>query len=454
MAGNFKPYRRTAIAASAVGLAVAISALTGPLGAASAGTPATPTTAGTASATATSYKVNPTTASLSIGISFGISLAGYTNNVSQAESRAIDLGIIGSTLAGKGCDGGDPTLPAEDQPQALRADSRDANASQEKSEAEKYLPAITKSVRADATPYSEANTVAGGLTPSDAFVSIAGSHSKAVTRLAGGNRDAVASVDIGSIKIAGVLELAGLKWTAHSSTGKDDLNDGTFSIGALKVLGQSLPVGDALSALENANVLLGQLGMQINYPKPHVSAGILFVDPLVIKVVPNAQRDAISQLVLGSIQPVRQNLYDALLAQDCGNATYITVSDIALGSVTGAGSFSLELGGVATKSEALKTSSFLGIDPTGSLVNDAFDGLSDLVDTPVLSDLTPLPPTGSTKPAISNKPRKGTLAATEKGSRGGRMAVIGLVGLLALLLVAERDRHLMRRAQRSTQTEA
>ena len=121
MAGSFRPYRRTAITASAVGMLVLGAALSAP---AEAGTPATVKDAGTASAIATSYKVNPTTASLSIGITFGTALAGYTNNVSQAEARAIDLGIIGSTLAGEGCDGGAPTLPADQQPQSLRADSR------------------------------------------------------------------------------------------------------------------------------------------------------------------------------------------------------------------------------------------------------------------------------------------------------------------------------------------
>lgn len=454
MAGSYKPFRRTAITASAVGIAVAVTALTGPgLGAADAGTAATSATAGSASANATSFKVNPTTASLSIGITFGIALAAYTNNVSQSESRAIDLGIIGSTLAGEGCDGGAPTLPAESQPQALRADSRDPASAQGKTENEKFLPAITKSVLANSSPLSEANTVTAGLNASQAFLNLGAAHARTLTRLSGGNREAIATVDIGGIGIAGVLELTGLKWSARSSTGKEDVNTGTFTIGGLKVLGQTLPVGDALAALENANLLLGTLGIQIGYPKAHVSAGILFVDPLVIRVVPNKARDSISQLVLGTIQPVRENLYDALLEMDCGNATYITVSDIAVGSLTGAGSFALELGGVQTKSEELKTSSFLGIDPTGTLGgNEGFDGLSDLIDTPVLGDIAPLP-TGDA-PTISKKPQRGKLVATEKGSRGGRMALVGLGGLLALLLVADRDRRLMRRAQRTSSTEA
>ncbi len=158
---------------------------------------------------------------------------------------------------------------------------------------------------------------------------------------------------------------------------------------------------------------------------------------------------------------MREQLFTALLEQDCSNAALITIGDIVVGSLTGAGSFSIELGGVQTKSEALKTSSFLGLDPTGSLSggNDSFGGLNDLVDTPVLSDIAPLPDstgtgTGTTKSPTITKKRPSTLAANVKGSRGGRLAAVGLAGLLALLLVADRDRRLMRRAQRTIPMEA
>jgi hypothetical protein len=453
MAGSFKPYRRTALAASAVGIAVAITALTGPIGAATAGTPATATTAGQSNATANSYRVNPTTAALSLGISFGVSLTGYTNNVAQAEARGIDLGIIGSTLAGSGCDGGDPTLPRDQQPQPLRADSRDKDAGTEKTEAEKYVGGvITKTVRADSSPNATASTT--NADASGAVVTLNGAHSNTLSRLTDGTRESVATVDVGKFGIKGVLELAGLHWNATSRTGKVESNTGEFTIGSLKVMGQSLPVNDARAAFDAANTVLSTVGLQLSYPTSHVSAGIQFVDPLKISVVPSKNRDAVLQSVLGLLQPVREGLYDALLKQDCGNATYILVSDIVIGSVSGAGSLSLELGGVQTKSEELRTSSFLGIDPTGSLSgNDSFggfnDGIGGLVDTPVLTDLAPLPTAGGgTRPAISNKPRKGTLAATAKGSRGGRLALVGLGGLLALLLVADRDRRLMRRAPR------
>ncbi len=456
-----KPFRRTTIAAGVAAGALLLAGLVGPgTSSAVAGAPATTATAGTASATAQSIKVNPTTASLSIGITFGTSLAGFTNQVAQAESRGIDLGIIGSTLAGAACDGGDPSLAAEDQPQPLRADSRDPNASTQKSEPEKYFPLITKAVRADSTPFGQADTTTAGLTANGSFLDVGSAKSTAVTRLVAGTREAVATVDISGIKIAGVIELAGLHWESASRSGTIDESTGTFAIGSLKVLGQQLPTNDAFAAVETANTLLAPLGIVLTYPKTRTAAGIRFIEPLKISVVPSQTRDSISGRVLHEVQPTRKDIYTALLEQDCSNATYITVSDIVIGSLTGAGSFSLELGGAQSKSEALKTSSFLGGKPTPSLggSTSSFGGsLNDtpnnnfLVDTPSLSDV---PSNTATPTNIGPKGRQAKPIAVVKGSRGGRMALVGLLGLIALALVADRDRRLMRRAQRLTATEA
>lgn len=459
MAGSLKSFRRTAIAAGVVGLAVIATAVTGPIESAGAGTPATTATAGQASAIAQSYKVDPRTAALSLGISFGVSLAGYTNNVAQAESRGIDLGIIGSTLAAEGCDGGDPTLPAENQPIPLHADSRDKDASQTKTDQEKYVPLISKTARADSTPFAEATTTTGSLTGSG-LVNIDGVLSRATTRLNDGNREAVAYSEVGSFGIGGIIELAGLKWNARSTTGKDDKNDGSFEVGALKVLGQTLPLGatgGVKGAIDTANTLLKPLGIVVSWPQVHIEAGILFVDPLRISIVPSAQRDLLLNTVLSAIP--RKDLYDFLLEQDCGNKTYILVSDIAIGSVTGAGSLSLELGGVQTKSEVLKTSNFLGGNLSGaaSSIDNSFDAgsLGSINDLPAFEDVPATSgSTGTGSKGNTNGTRRTALAASTKGSRGGKMAMVGGLGLLALLIVADRDRRLMRRAQRAIPTEA
>ena len=448
------PFTRTAIAACGVGAAVLATALSGPgVSPALAGTPATDKTAGTASATATSYKVNPTEAALSIGITFGISLAGYTNHVAQAESRGIDLGIIGTTLAAQGCSGGAPTLAASKQPQPLHTDSRDGTPGVH-TEPETFdgqtVPLITKQTEANASPYAESNTTTAPVTGTGGAMTVNGAHSRAVTQITKGTRDALATVDLGSFGIAGVLELAGLHWSAESQSGAVDNNAGGFSIGGLKVLGQTLPVSDPTAALEQANTLLSPLGIQFVAPKVHVDAGILFVDPMMVKVVPSKTRDSLSGALLGGVQPVRKSLYDALLAATCSVASEITVSDIAIGSLTGAGSFSIELGGVQAKAIELKTSNFLeGLPPLASTVQGGDLGGFTAFDTN--NSVSALPTAPPAVDITSGSGHSGpTLAATEKGSRGGKMALVGLLGLVGLLLFAERDRRLMRRAQRTS----
>src|SRR6476469_2161197 len=99
-----RAYRRTFITGGTVSIVLA-ALLAG--GAGTSGADPAPMS-GTATAIATSYKLNPTAAGLSIGIGFGEPLSDYQNQVSRAESRAIDLGIIGTTLAAQGCDGSAP----------------------------------------------------------------------------------------------------------------------------------------------------------------------------------------------------------------------------------------------------------------------------------------------------------------------------------------------------------
>ena len=80
---------------------------------------------GTGSAIALVYKVNPLFGNLSFGITAGESVAGHQNTAASAQSKAINLGVIGVTLAGEGCKGAEPTLPAEDQPQPVIVGSDD-----------------------------------------------------------------------------------------------------------------------------------------------------------------------------------------------------------------------------------------------------------------------------------------------------------------------------------------
>ena len=102
-------YRRTARVAVGVAAAATLTfTLTSP-----GSTQQAPFGAGTGTAVALAYKVNPIFGNLSFGITLGESVAGHQNTGATAQSKAINLGVIGVTLAGEGCNGDDPTLPSE-----------------------------------------------------------------------------------------------------------------------------------------------------------------------------------------------------------------------------------------------------------------------------------------------------------------------------------------------------
>ncbi|MEO7430269.1 MAG: hypothetical protein ABIY48_12905, partial [Acidimicrobiales bacterium] len=336
-------YRRTKRAALAVAAtALAVTLATEPGGAASAGT--APFNNGTGSATALGYKVNPTNGNLSFGITFGEAIAGHQNTAATGQSRAINLGVIGVTLAGEACDGGPPTMAEKDQPQPVIARSGEKGAAEGMTATEKP-GGIEKYARATTAPFAEAITTIGPMgDPATLFIN--GGRTITHSGVINGNtREALARTELGTVSIGGgAVELKGLTWQAIHRSGAVNETIGTFSIGSASIGGQvqSLP-GDGFQQAAALNALLKPLGLNLTPPGVRVEQGIVFVDPLKIGVIPSPERDAVLGGVISGAQPVRDQIVDALLKQDCGNATYVTIGDIVLGSFTGAGALLLEL---------------------------------------------------------------------------------------------------------------
>jgi hypothetical protein len=423
-------------------------------------------TNGQANASSQAVKVNPTIASLSLGITLGVSLAGYQNEVAKAESRGLDLGIIGTILAGEGCQNpgetepGDPTWPAEDQPQPLAVDSREDGAAQGKSGPETAqgmeIPLFSKTVRATADPLAEASTLTAPLGQPGA-VSVAGGRSDAITRTVDKKtREAIATAEIGSLDLGGgVVRLGNLKWTATHHSGADNSKSGTFSIGSVSIAGAPLPIPtqDPAAVFAAINPVLATMGIELRPPVTHEVNGAVVVDPLTVAVVPSATRDQVAGTLFNAIQPVRQALTDAILAQDCGNDTYVTILDVAIGSFTGAGSFSLELGGAQAFTGDLVQSSLLK-NPGGPA---QIPGTADEIipGTPgSAGGLSTGTPGANVKGASASDDDElaAPIAATSDGSRGGKLAVLAAGTLLLLAAVAELDRRKMRAAMQTVPT--
>jgi hypothetical protein len=222
-----------------------------------------------------------------------------------------------------------------------------------------------------------------------------------------------------------------------------------------------IPATGPDAAFAAANTVLAAFGLQLRAPAIHTGKNAASIDPMAIAVIPNATRDALLGTVLGAVQPVRKSLTDAILEQSCKNGTYITVADIAIGSISGSGSFSLELGGVSASTGDVVTSHFLGAIPTFNPNDNSALPSTDL--SPIVSGtgFASLPPadgglapaTGATAAPTATTHGARTIAAA-KGTRGGRLAALAAGTLLLLAAVAEADRRKMRRAQRMIPAEA
>ena len=449
-------FRRTRRTAVGIGVAALLTFVFTEPGAAAPEAPARGSfNNGTGSAIALGYKANPTNGNLSFGITAGESIAGHQNTAATGQAAAIDMGVIGVTLAGEGCDGGDPTLAAEDQPQPVIARSGEKGADQGYTETEKSAP-IEKFAKATTAPYAEAHTI---IAPSgdeeSAFIS--GGRTFTSSGIVGGTtREAVARTDIDLLSLGGgAVKLRGMTWQAIHRSGGVNETLGTFTIDGIEIGGQKVPVEkDALDQLEGLNAALEPLGFRIKAPKIRVEQGIVFVDPMAVAVIPSQTRDGVTGPIIGGAQPLRDQITKALLDQDCGNASYITIADIVVGGVSGAGQIGLELGGVQATTAEINAFQFTlppVLPPIAAAPSVQTPAISS---TPAAAAAAPAASTGESAQQTSSSEVPVAPVSALSGERGGLMALIAGGGLLTLLVTAEGDRRKMRTAQRAIPLEA
>ena len=422
---------------------------------------------GLGSAYAQGVKVDPRSGRLSFGVTYGLALAGHQNKVAVAEARSVDLGVIGTTLGGEGCKGGDPTLPKEDQPQPLVARSTEEGSGTEKVETENGVE--KRAVAAgDPRARSVATTAASG---DPAVVQVGSTRSITESGVLDGARVARAITEVSGVTFAGgQVTLKGLRWEAAYQTAPTEAMSGKFTIEGITVAGQKLPIPEdnPTSQLAEANAVLEPLGFKITPPTVRNESGIQFVDPLRIGIVPSTARESVIGPVFNGVQPVRESVFDAIIEADCSSASGLTILDLVLGSVTGAGSLSLELGGVTASSNEIALTSFLGglgnapsLPPLsagggsspslGGGAGGSSSSLSGGSSAPSGAATAAPPTTVASSSGAQESGDEQAIADIEpiSGSRGGALAGVGLGGLALLAALAAADRAQMRRAQRS-----
>ncbi len=470
-------FRRTARVGVAVVAVTVLTLLATSPGGATTAQDSTPTTAagpfgaGTGNAIALVYKVNPYFGQLSFGITAGEPVAGHQNTGAQAQSKAVNLGVIGVSLAAEGCKGAAPALAASQQPQPVVVGSDDPGAEQGKSAT---LAAISMFAKASKQPFSEAITeVAPVGDPSGAMIS--GGKSTATSGVVRpGVREARAISQISKVSLfGGLVTLGGMRWEAVQQTGAVTTSTGTFSLGSVNVLGTAIPLpSDGLGQLNTLKDVLNSLGFTITPPVTRIEQGIVFVDPMKIGVVPSAARDNVIATLLGNLQSTRQTLVDTINQLGCEGSTNIlgkngktvvTLMDLGLADISGAGSLTLDLGGVQATTASIAEFAGLGVAPplpalgstsTGGGTSDPGSGTTGGYTAP--ADVAGTGTGTGTAPTVAGgtAPTKTKTIAAVHGSRGGVLAGVAGAGLLLLLATAEADRRKMRRAQREIPLEA
>jgi hypothetical protein len=444
---------------------------------------------GVGSSYAQSLQDTPKDGALSVGVVLGEAIAGHINYVARAQSQGLDETAIGTSLQGYNC--GQP--PSQQQlalvAQPLQAETGQPGADQGYSSSPgggtPNSFGSDEFAQATAAPFGLARTsYADMAVPGDVFA-VSGMVSKASSGLVDGQRVAQATEDIKSISLVnGLVQLNGLHWDATYPSGGAAAPSGHFTIGSMTIHGTAVPTQNPTAALTQANAALQPLGLQLGVPQVTTQQGILFVSPLELDVIASSVRDQILDPVVNGEQqaasPVVNGLENGFSPSEpaplvqalCQSDTPITVADIAVASIDGGGSYVTSFGGVnATSGKAPVnpfTFGFGGFTPgssrsfyipgtSGSAAVAAGSGAGSTGSPSLASASTAASPAGAAPTAgaagasgtggtTSSQPTE-NIAATGTAP-GGPLLGIGLGGLAALLLLAEGDRRLMRRAQR------
>jgi hypothetical protein len=456
-------YRRTALVG---GLTVAL--LAGAWGTASGqeSPPETPPISnGTAKATAVVARVAPGVGALQLGISGGVAVSEVKTTIAQASAKALDLGLIGSTLTQESC-GRAAVVTPNDLPQPVTVDSRGGAVSKRQDQAPllgSTLGAGWKEAKAAPSPptSSAVSTLVGSSIPG--LLTLDAGRSEATTKvLPGDGREAHARVSVG-LDLAGLVKLQGLTWDAYHRTGKSPKATASFDIGTGSLLGVPIPL-ESLAQTEKAiNSALAFTGLSITFPRVErftTPSDLIRITPLRIVLQDTPVGKAVLGPVLNLTRAQRVQLFDQLAKAACDAAAAILLGDVGLDVVSGTGFLAIEIGGAEALSGSLVLDSPFGQLPGPSQPNPVV-ALPSFPSNPTLPFLpgpsanpgAPVQRTASIGPLEDHCESEHPIEHTAC-SKGALMAV-GLVGVLATAAVAALDwRHQRRRRAKAAEAVA
>lgn len=453
MVGRRTGFRRTALAAG-----LTVLALTSVQVSSTAAGGEEAFAAGSGRAAAKLVKVGPARGALTLAPQFGLALADFLNTRGRGDARTADFAALSDSLP--------PELLA--QLPTVKVESTDEDAETGETATVGTSPEVPlklggAELHADAgpAPYGASSFTAAAI---DLGVgTMSGARAESRTGVIDGRvREAVARVVIPRLELAdGAVVLENLSWLAVQRTGGEQIEQGTFSVGAASVGGQAmaapgggdLPLADVAAAVAP---VLAPLGIELTFPVTRVDKGAVALSPLRLRVRASEAAPALVPVTEG-IQPVREPVVDAVRQASDQTDAALLLGDIGLGVVTGGSTLDIELGGVtATTAEPAAGFRFgsaggfsLGTPPgSASLGIGGPAGGAALLPVPSAGGSSGA--AGASAPAASGGDSV-ALAATPTSSsedRGGPLLAVGITGLLAAAAAAVADLRKMRAGRR------
>jgi hypothetical protein len=414
--------------------------------------------AGSGSAAASSVQIGPKAGGLALTILFGESVAGYIGTAAQATSQTIDMGLLGTLLSAKQCDGSPGPLPPDQVPKPLRADSRDQDPEKERTSSyggtqpgsPVQVTVGHEQVSASRSPSGHSrNTLALASIPG--VVEVHGGAADTETGLVkNASRTARASVDLGDLDLfGGVITLSHLRWTASQQTGKGAADSGAFTIGSATIAGRSLPTSDPSAVIDTVSKATSQIGVTLEPPKVSRANGVVQVSPLVVHLQSSPTQQQVISPLLVALQPARQAVTAAITATSCRWQTLITVADVSVGPTTGSGAFELGFGGAAATTDGTRFANPFGdagsgttsLLPAGLAPPGTASVLGDRLAARTFSEATAGTSSGGTRRTRRGAGSNGLLAGTRSlpGSTGGWAVLIGFLAVAGVVAVAGAD---------------
>lgn len=453
---------RAGLKTAAVAAAIAIAFAAGAPAALGADTSSTFRN-GTGIATAQVIRVAPGVGNLGLATTVGTSLSKVANRVAEAQAQAVDLGLVGSSLTARACDGSAGALRPDQLPQPVVADNRKGDSSVSADElpiAGSPLGGGRKEARASVAPSSEAD-VTGVVANLDPLVQVSNGKSDAITRIVDKNaREAVGTSSIDLSLGGGAVVLKNMQWRADHRTGANQSIAGDFSIGDGTIGTLPAPI-DQMKALEDGiNTALNGTGIDVSMPHiEHITKpnDVIVVTPMVIEIKDTPVGKAALGPVLSGTREQREQFFNTLAAAYCQSEGVLLVGEIGLDVVSGTGFLRIELGGVsATTGDPGDFNPFGSNEPIGPIA-DVLPAVLGAVN----SSVPPLTATGIEAPPVSAGaaalgPLKTVCESTSKSTRvgcsRGAALPVGIAGVFLTLGVAGLD--WLRRRQASASASA